>query len=582
MTRSIFWKITVPIILVVIVCMSVLAYFLTNSIKETLHNDLRANMIDEASLATEYILTGFIESRESEYFEEAAKALGERIDARITFIDSDGNVKGDSWEDPAEMDNHANRPEVKTALSGEIGESSRYSMTVGQNMLYIAVPIIYQNEIMGVTRVEIPLTEVENYTGTVNRNIALALVIIALLVILAAISITRTITRPVREVTRAAVKIAGGKLDQQIEIRSNDELGRLGQAFNKMSVKLNQQMMAISDERSKLVTVLANITDGIILTDEQTNIVLSNTAAEKLFGFKETDVLGKPLIESVINHEIDDVLRKCLKTESIQNTQIDSKNTRFLRVIAVPLKTNTGKGALLNIQDLTEIRTLQTMRREFLGNVSHELRTPLTSIKAIVETLQNGAINDSAVAHNFLDQVDSEVDSITQMINELIELTRIETGKVELKMRPMDLNSLIREITARLIPQAERKQIKLNTELTENLPEVQADRDRIQQVLTNIIYNAIKFTPNSGEITINSRPGDKEIIVEIKDTGIGISKEDLAHIFERFYKADKSRSDEGTGLGLAISKHIIQAHKGRIWVNSRENEGSTFGFSLPA
>ncbi len=221
------------------------------------------------------------------------------------------------------------------------------------------------------------------------------------------------------------------------------------------------------------------------------------------------------------------------------------------------------------------------MRREFVGNISHELRTPLAAIKAIVDTLRDGAINDKKAAVDFLNRLDVEVDGMTQMVAEVIELSRIETGKIKLKLEPVDLNLLAEEVIARLGPQADRQQVSLSAELASDLPSVQADKERIQQVIVNIVHNAIKFTPPGGKVVVSTKLDDQSVVTRVSDTGIGISKEDLPHIFERFFKADKSRSTSGTGLGLAIAKHIVQTHGGSVWIQSEQGKGSTFGFNLP-
>jgi two-component system phosphate regulon sensor histidine kinase PhoR len=318
------------------------------------------------------------------------------------------------------------------------------------------------------------------------------------------------------------------------------------------------------------------------MTDARGNILLANTAAENLFNFKADRAEGKPLIETIINHEVDDLLKKCLSTQQKQTASVDTTSGKFLRVLAVPLKTARISGALILFQDLTELRNLQTMRRMFVGNVSHELRTPLAGIKAVIETLQDGAVNDPQAAMEFLDKAHAETDSMTQMIDELIELSRIETGRTKLELAEMDLNQLAGEVIGRLTVQAERKQITVRTEFAPDLPAVKADRQRMQEVITNILHNAIKFTPSGGRIEIKTQSAENAVTLRVTDTGIGISQDDLPHIFERFFKADKSRTREGSGLGLAIAKHIIQAHGGKIWVESREGQGSTFGFSLPS
>jgi len=403
----------------------------------------------------------------------------------------------------------------------------------------------------------------------------------ALAVIGISFLISRSIARPVKRLTAAVRQMATGELDHQTDIGTTDELGVLGRVLEEMAAGMKQTMATLSEEKGRLATVLSTMTDGVIVTEAAGNVVLANPAAGRLCSFEGASVQGRPLIEVIHDHEIDAAVRECQTTGMGRDIQLDSAGGRFLRAIVVPLQTGKAAGVLTILQDLTEMRSLQTMRREFVGNVSHELRTPLAAIKAIVETLQDGAIEDRPAAMDFLAKVDAEVDGMTQMVNELIELSRVETGKAELNLQPADLNRIVEEVIARLSPQAERAGIALSADLNRNLPRVLADRDRIHQITANIVHNALKFTPSGGKVTVYTRPESDSVVVSVADTGIGISKQDLPHIFERFFKADRSRSTSGTGLGLAIAKHVVQAHSGRIWVRSEEGKGATFSFSLP-
>ncbi len=581
MSRSIYWKITIPFTLLVLVGMSILGFYMVDSTRSTQINHLKSQLTNEARLVADISMPSFADPGKQTDLDSIAKTTGKEIQARITLIAKNGTVLGDTDQNPLTMENHATRPEVVEALASGMGQATRYSATLHENMMYVAVLVTNQGEVLGIARVALPLTAVESSVNSAVMTIAWAIAIATLLVIIAAALIARMITRPVRQITKAAEGIAAGKLDQQIPIQTNDEIGRLGRAFNEMSLSLKNTMATIVDERGKLVTVLSSITDGVVMTDSEGNIALVNPAAERLFNFEEAKAIGRPLIEAVHDYEIDDVVKKCLKTASEQSAQLDSVTGRFLRVIATPITTGKLSGALVLFQDLTELRSLQTMRREFVGNVSHELRTPLAAIKAIVDTLRDGAIDDKEAAMNFLNRLDVEVDGMTQMVAELTELSRIETGRIKLKLEPVNINSLIEEVAARLSPQAERQQVSLSTELASDLPLVQADKERIQQVIVNIVHNAIKFTPSGGRVAISTKHSGESVMAQVSDTGIGISKDDLPHIFERFFKADKSRSTSGTGLGLAIAKHIVQTHGGSIWVESEEGKGSTFSFSLP-
>jgi two-component system phosphate regulon sensor histidine kinase PhoR len=581
MSRSIYWKITIPFTLLVLVGMSILGFYTVNSTRNQQVELLKSQLANEARLVADISMPSFADLGKQTDLDSIAKTTGKEIQARITLIAKNGTVLGDTDQDPLTMENHSTRPEVVEALASGMGQATRYSATLHENMMYVAVLVTNHGEVLGISRVALPLTAVESTVNSAVITIAWAIALTTLLVIVAAALLARMITRPVRQVTKAAEGIASGKLEQQIPIQTNDEIGRLGRAFNEMSLNLKNKVATIVDERSKLVTVLSSITDGVVMTDSEGSIALVNPAAGRFFNFEEAKAIGRPLIEAIHDHEIEDVVRKCLKTASEQTAQLDSVTGRFLRVIATPITTGKFSGALVLFQDLTELRSLQTMRREFVGNVSHELRTPLTAIKAIVDTLRDGAINDKKAAMNFLNRLDAEVDGMTQMVAELTELSRIETGRIKLKLEAVNINSLIEEVTARLSPQAERQQVSLSMELSSDLPPVQADKERIWQVIVNIVHNAIKFTPSGGRVAIATRHSGESVMARVSDTGIGISKDDLPHIFERFFKADKSRSTSGTGLGLAIAKHIVQTHGGSIWVESEEGKGSTFSFSLP-
>jgi two-component system phosphate regulon sensor histidine kinase PhoR len=575
--RGIQWRITLPFILVIVVTMGVLGVYLVSATRNAQLDSLRSELESEARLTAEASLPGFLSPDEENNLDALAKKLGAEIDARVTIVAIDGTVLGDSDEDPAVMENHAKRPEIIDALVTGVGESTRYSLTLEKRMLYLAVPIAHDGEILGVARVSLPLTAVEDVAQRVTVGIIIAMAAAAVLVALAAWIIARFTTRPIRELTDAAKRISSGELGQKMTVAAKDEVGELAHAFNEMSLKLKESIAEISEDRARLATILDNMADGVIMTDDEGNISLANQAAEKLFRFRET--VGKPLIEAVRDHEVDELLKLCLKTTKTQSVNYESGTSKkYLRAIAIPID---HSGVLLLFQDLTELTKLQTTRRELIGNISHEFRTPLAGIKAMVETLSGGAVDDKKAARDFLSRIDGEVDRLTQLVAELTELSRIETGKAELKLEPLKLNPLVEEVVAQLSPQAERQKLTIKKRLAADLPPVSADRARVRQVISNLVHNAIKFTPEGGKITIATRKLKGAVGVDITDTGIGIPEADLPHVFERFYKGDRARSGAGTGMGLAIAKHVVEAHGGTIGVKSEERKGSTFSFSLP-
>lgn len=580
MFSRIQWKIAAPFIVLIVVSMGALGGYVTSFARSSQLDNQRSHLEKEAKITAEASLPAFL--GQGGDLHTLAKKLGEEIDVRITIIALDGKVLGDSEEDPAAMENHVIRPEVKDALASGLGQSIRFSTTVGERMMYVAVPVTSQGQILGIARVALPLIAVQDSVNRLTLLIGLAMVITTVLAVVAAGLIARVTTRPIREVTEASKRIASGELGQKIPVRARDETGQLAQAFNEMSLKLNKLLGEVSTERGRLATVLANMADAIIMTDPEGKIVLANPAAERLFSFRMQDISARPFIEVVHDHEADEILKQCLRTHQTQTVQLESAiSKRFLRAIAVPIPTGRQISALLLFQDLTELRSLHTMRRELVGNVSHELRTPIAGIKAMVETLKEGAIDDKQAAADFLSRIDSEVDRLTQMVSELTELSRIETGRAELKMAPLDLNLLIQEVTTQLDPLAQRQQVTITTNLTAGIPTIRADNDRIRQTILNLVHNAIKFSYPGGKVTVSTTTDRQSVIARISDNGTGISEEDLPHVFERFYKADRARPKGGSGLGLAIAKHTIQAHGGHIWAQSEDGKGSVFSFSLP-
>jgi two-component system phosphate regulon sensor histidine kinase PhoR len=329
-----------------------------------------------------------------------------------------------------------------------------------------------------------------------------------------------------------------------------------------------------------LATVLEQLTDGVIIADANGLIQFANPAAQKLF--ETADGIGRSITEVVRNHQLVEAWQRCQQTREMQSESVELPARRqFLQLIAIP--DTHASGSLLLIQDLTRVRRLETVRRDFISNVSHELRTPLASLKALTETLQDGALSDPEAGPRFLGRISTEVDALTQMAQELLDLSRIESGQVELILAPLAPKSLINSAAERMRMQAERAGLKLSIKCEDDLHNIRADKSRLEQVLVNLIHNAVKFTKPGGEIVIEaeSREAVGGIRFAVRDSGVGIPSESLSRIFERFYRVDKSRTGSGTGLGLSISKHIIEAHNGKIWAESDEGRGSVFYFIIP-
>jgi two-component system phosphate regulon sensor histidine kinase PhoR len=357
-----------------------------------------------------------------------------------------------------------------------------------------------------------------------------------------------------------------------------DKLENISSAVSSLRTSFDLQLSTLDAQNARLATVLEQLTDGVLIADANGQIQFANPAAQKLF--EKTNPIGDSIAEVVRNHQLIEAWRRCQQTRETQSESVELPARRqFLQLFVIPDK-HAG-GSLLLVQDLTRVRRLETVRRDFISNVSHELRTPLASLKALTETLQNGAVTDPEAGPRFLARISTEVDALTQMAQELLDLSRIESGQVELVLAPVSPRDLLASAADRMKLQAERARLKLIVRCDDRLPDVRADGARLEQVLVNLIHNAVKFTRPGGEILLLAEAIDGAVRFAVRDTGVGIPTDDLVRIFERFYKSDRSRASGWTGLGLAIARHIVEAHDGRIWAESEEGRGSTLFFSIP-
>jgi two-component system phosphate regulon sensor histidine kinase PhoR len=322
--------------------------------------------------------------------------------------------------------------------------------------------------------------------------------------------------------------------------------------------------------------------DGIIIADQSGIITLANNTANQIFHIYDEIATNHSLVEVIRDYRINELFEKCSKSKQQEMVSFETGPEKtFIQCIATPLDPEIPGSILFLFQDLTRIRQLEIIRRDFVSNVSHELRTPLTSLKLITETLQDGAIDDPVTAKSFIEKMDGEVDNLTQLVEELLELSKIESGRVPLEKRLIQPEVFINLACERMILQAQRAGLKLKNSTKADLPNTFVDPKRLEQVLVNLIHNAIKFTQPGGEVEVNASQESEFIVYSIKDNGKGIPPKDLERIFERFYKTDRSRSERGTGLGLSISRHLVEAHNGKIWAESQPGQGSTFFFRIP-
>ncbi len=580
--HSIRWRIAVSYVVLILVAMVGLAVYLSALMRDAHLDDLEAQLTTEARIIGDALTTSPAWERAGGDLDLLARHYADLLDARVTLIAADGVVLGESHEDRAEMDNHLYRPEVQQALSEGRGSSIRFSRTVGYEMMYVAIPVTKSGRVAGIARVALPLRQIEANLARLRWAVVGAALLTALGATLLALVIAERTARPVRRLTEVVQRVAEGDLSARLLPMTQDEVGSLTRAFNQMSDRLRGTISTLIEERGRLAAVLDNMADGAIITDGEGRVRLINPAAARLLGIDEEAALGRPFAQVARDHRIIGLWQQCCARGEEQFEPVEAGRWgSFLQAIATPLQDAGPQACLVVLQDLTRVRRLETVRRDFISNISHELRTPLASLRALVDTLRDGALEDPPAARRFLDRMETEVDALTQMVRELLELARIESGQAPFQLEQVTVAEIVSPSVERLRPQAERADLHLIVNLPPDLPPVVADTERMQQVITNLVHNSIKFTPPGGEVTISAATGEDEIVIAVHDTGVGIPADDLPRIFERFYKADRARSGGGTGLGLAIAKHIVQAHKGRLWAESIEGKESTFYVALP-
>lgn len=578
--RSLRWRFLLPYIAILVLILAGLSYYLPRQLRAYTLGFWRDNLLSEARL---------VAGQSRDFFQpggnvdqNVAQQYARLLGVRVTLIRADGVVLADSEAEPRSMDNHASRPEVRDAMKGLEGINERPSGTTGTEMLYAAIPVMDAGQVIGVARLSVPLSDVRAQLSVIQRSIVGFTLLVILLAVILTLLLTEFTIRPLRELTSAVEQTRGGSFAAVPQHRRGDEIAVLGKTFNEMSAQLRSKIDELETERKRLDSVMDNMTDGVLIVDYEGAVKLINPAAAQIVRIDPSESINKTLIEVTRQHQLVEIWKRSQHDGRQHTATLETGQGRvFVQAIASPLGDSTPGSTLILLQDLTRLRRLETVRRDFISNVSHELRTPLAGLKALAETLQEGALEDPPAARRFLERMDAEIDTLIQLVQELLELARIESGRVPLEMVSIMPSELVRRGVERMALQAERAGLQLTLDIPDHLPAVSADPGRMEQVLVNLLHNAIKFTPPGGEISISAFQQEDTVIFVVRDTGTGIDPQALPRIFERFYKSDPARSTGGTGLGLSIARHMVEAHGGRIWAESEPGAGSAFFFSLP-
>ncbi len=586
--RSFKLKLIFSYIAVIVASFGFIAFFLDKNLEENSFRDIQASLTIQGHLIENQIPPESVKKEDTIFLDTLVKTLSPEAKCRITIMNGQGRVLADSEKSLDEiptMENHLNRPEVRTALTGSTGIDTRYSPTLKIDMLYVALPLKDKTETIGIVRLALPLESVQRTLFGIRKIVFIGLLFaLALAFVLGSVVAGNTI-RPISRMIQVSRRFSEGDFSRRIIRGSQDEIGELAQTLNTMAQDIEDKIGEIQTQNQKLAATFNSMIEGVVVVNKEGYIISINPTIEKIFGISKKDVEGKAFLEAIRNNDISEVISAVLRKGESASSELALfyPVRRIFEVNATPIFDNDDvTGCLVVIHDITEIRRLETVRSDFIASVSHELKTPLTSIKGFIETLLEGALDDKENNRAFLKIIQEHAERLNNLVNDLLSLSYLESKEISLETEDVNLRQQVERTILGFKSQVRKKDLEVKNELPEGLL-VRADKDRIEQVFTNLIDNAIKFNKEKGLVKISHQEIDGKMKVIVEDSGIGIPEKDIPRIFERFYRVDKARSRElgGTGLGLSIVKHIIELHDGKVGVESTEGLGSKFWFTLP-
>ncbi len=577
----------VLLLLVVLLTGTLLAGFLPmNFIRNRYIEEVENRLLDHARLTEEFLLGDSLDEQDLQRKINSIEAV---VDSRITIISEDGTVLADTAMSASDMENHLNREEIQRSLEGETGRSIRLSESVDQEMLYVAIPRYLPDGEVQSVRLSVALSEIQVINQQLLRYVLISIGAGVILALVLGYRFINKFLEPIQKLTNTSQEIADGNLSKPAKVTSNDELGELAETFNRMRIQLKHSFEEMEDQNMKLQALLTSITNPIIAVNPQKQIILFNPAAEELFETKGEEVYGKHILTVLRDHMLEEQLEEIFEKnrETQMEWELKYPSKRHLKVntslIRMPKDPGRNLGIVASIEDLTEMKKLETIRSDFVANVSHELKTPLTSIKGFVETLKSGAVEKEEQRQRFLGIIEIEAERLTRLINDILTLSEIENhGKPSVEEH-IDVAKAIENSLDVIRPIAKAKDIRILLDVEAGLPGIKGNLDWFKQMLINLLDNGVKYTGEKGEIQLKAYQQKGRVYLSVKDNGIGIPKEDLERIFERFYRVDKGRSRKvgGTGLGLAIVKHAVRSLNGHIHLKSKEGEGTEFIVNFP-
>ncbi|OHB55189.1 MAG: hypothetical protein A2Y07_08085 [Planctomycetes bacterium GWF2_50_10] len=582
--KSLVWQLYPWFGLIIVFSVLFMGWYASGWIRDLYIQTTTSKIELNAKLAAQQIQPVIIQSPAD--IDSVVKQIASSSSNRITVMLPDGQVVADSDEDPVGMENHANRPEMQLALKGQVGTAIRYSSTLGKDLVYAAFPIRQDSNIIAVVRVATPLADIRSTLRGIFFHIALFGVIMMIVTVVLSYIVVRRISKPLARMEKAAKLLADGKFDTQIPVPATSELKALAHTLNAMSRNLSSRVDAITSQRNELEAVLSSMIEGVLVVDGEEKVVSINKAAADMFGIEADKAAGQVVQATIWNSELQQLIKSVLAEQKSMEREIViyPGTKRYIVAHGTPLSRNDGVGAVIVLNDITRLKQLEDLRKDFVANVSHELKTPITSIKGFVETLKEGAVNDPETASRFLEIISRQANRLTAIIDDLLSLSKIEqeAENRQIILETINVADIVKNVIAACSPKAQEKNMTIRVWGGENTS-AHINAQLLEQALINLVDNAIKYSDPGREIEIRFESMPDQVKIQVVDHGYGIASEHLDRIFERFYVADKARSRKlgGTGLGLAIVKHIVNAHGGKINLKSDLGKGSTFTITLP-
>jgi two-component system phosphate regulon sensor histidine kinase PhoR len=585
--KRLVWYIFPWYLVIILVSLAIVTGYSTRAVKD-FHFNMTSDDLEARAVLFEEMISEKLEGPHS-VVDGLCKELGSASGTRITVILPDGRVIGDSDSDPESMENHGDRPEFIRALAGMTGSSIRYSDTLRERFMYVAVPVRFEGGISGAVRASMPLTALDRSLSAMYLRITISGILVAIAAGFVSMLVARRISRPVEEIKKGVVHFASNDLSYRLPQHELEEIGELAGVINAMAGRLEDRIETVERQRNEQEAIFAGMVEGLLVVDENEKVVRLNPAASAFLGVDIADAEGRMIQEVVRNPYLQKFVRKTLASALTVEEDITLRNDRgelYVQGHGVQLLGPDGRlrGGVIVLNNVTRLRRLENLRKDFVANVSHELRTPITSIKGFVETLLDGALRDPVDGAHFLKIIGRQAERMDNIIEDLLLLSGVERGLEESNVRveKVKIEAIIRDALEVCEYKAKERKIRIDVDCAPDIVAM-VNEPLLEQAVVNLLDNAIKYSDKGGSVEVNVSKSADGITIEVRDEGCGIDREDVPRLFERFYRVDKARSRKlgGTGLGLAIVKHIMQAHGGSVTVASTPGEGSVFTLHLP-